>query len=191
MRFPELVQTMAAGGKITAAKLHFFGFRDEPKWVWEGFGSLTTYDGQVWQGLGDVVSTDGGGYQAGIVAGNLQVNIATSVEGLPDAIVQAALNSESQVYGRRYFQAVQYFDENQAIIGEFIAIFVGVMDRMTFRQSADLRQITLNVESPLVRRRAARVQYFSDLDQRSRDATDMAFEFSSTLQNKTVSWPKY
>lgn len=191
MRFPALVQAMAAGGKITAAKLHYFGFKDDPKWCWEGFGPLTTYDGQVWQGIGDVVSTDGGGYQAGIVAGNLQVNIATTVEGLPDAIVQAAINSEAQVYGRRYFQAVQYFDENQAIIGQFIAIFVGVMDRMTFKQSADLRQITLNVESPLVRRRTARVQYFSDLDQRRRDATDMAFEFSSTLQNKTVSWPKY
>ncbi len=191
MRFPDLVQAMAEGGRITAAKLHYFDFKDAPVWAWEGFGPLRTYDNQLWQGIGDVVSTEGGGYQAGIVAANLQVNIATSVDGLPDEIVQAALNSESQVYGRRYFQAVQYFDDDLNIIGQFIALFVGVMDRMTFKQSADIRQITLNVESPLVRRRTARVQYFSDVDQRKRDADDRAFEFISALRDKTVSWPKY
>jgi hypothetical protein len=191
MKFPEIIAHMAAGGKISAAKLHFLDFLNNRQWVWEGFGPLTTYDGQEWQGVGDVVSTEGGGYQAGTIAGNLKVSVAARSDQLTDKIIQAAINSENEVYGRRYFQAVQYFDEAMQPVGQFILVFVGIMDRMSVRQSADTRSITLNVESPLVRRRTARVSYFSDVDQRRRDPTDRAFEFISTLANKSVSWPKY
>jgi hypothetical protein len=117
--------------------------------------------------------------------------VAARSDQLTDKIIQAAINSENEVYGRRYFQAVQYFDEAMQPVGQFILVFVGIMDRMSVRQSADTRSITLNVESPLVRRRTARVSYFSDVDQRRRDPTDRAFEFISTLANKSVSWPKY
>lgn len=191
MKFPDIVAYMATGGKISAAKLHFMAFKNNPQWAWEGFGPLTTYDGQAWQGVGDVVMTEGGGYQAGTIAGNLKVTVAASEDSLPDKIVQAAINSENEVYGRRYFQGVQYFDEASQALGPFITVFVGVMDRMSIRHSADTREITLNVESPFVRRRTARVSYFSDADQRLRDPADRGFEFVSTLANKTVAWPKY
>jgi hypothetical protein len=109
---------------------------------------------------------------------------------MTDDIINAGLHSDVEVYGRQYFQAIQFFDQNNRPIDTFRASFVGMMDTITFSQSAGVRRLVLNVEGPFVRRRSPRVEYFSDADQKRRLSTDRGLEFISGLVRKSVQWPK-
>lgn len=191
MRFPEAIATMKAGGTINASVLHFLDFTSGAMRVWHGFGPLVTADGHTWSGIGEVVSIEGGGQQAGVVATNLTLTLAADSDLVTDDMVARALASETEVYGRRYYMALQFFNEAWQPVDSYRVVYVGVMDRMTFKRNRDLRQITLNVESPFVRRRTPRLQTFSDRDQRSRYPTDKGLEFISSLKDKTVTWPKF
>jgi hypothetical protein len=191
MRFPEAIAHMRAGGTINASVLHYLGFASQPMRVWHGAGELVTPDGYRWQGIGDVVSIEGGGQQLGVVATNLTLTMAASSDLMTDDMIARALESEAEVYGRRYFMAIQFFNEHWQPVDAYRAVYVGVMDRMTFKRSPGLRQITLNIESPFVRRRTPRLQTFSDRDQKSRFANDKGLEFISSLKDKTVIWPKF
>jgi len=191
MRFPTAVTTMRAGGKLNAGVLHYMNFSSGLKRVWHGFGTLRTTDGAMWDGVGDVVTIDGGGQQSGVVASNMTLTVAATSDLLTDEIVAAALASETEVYGRLYYMAIQFFDEDWQPVDTYRVVYVGTMDRMTFKRNADLRQITLNVESPFVRRRTPRLETFSDRDQRAKFPTDEAFEFISGNAAKNPIWPKY
>ena len=191
MRFPESIATMRAGGRINAGVLHFMDFADDPTYLWMGFGDLVTTNGLLWRGMGDAVTIEGGGQQIGVVANNLSITLAGSSDVITDDFTAKALESETQVYGRRYRMYIQFFTEDWQPADSYRTIYVGVMDRMTFKRSADLRQITLNIESPFVRRRVPRLELFSDRDQKSKYPTDRALEFMSDLKQKSVDWPKY
>lgn len=191
MRFPAAIAHMRAGGTLNANVLHYLGFTSEPKRVWHGFGELVTPDGRAWQGVGEVVSIEGGGQQQGVVATNMTLTLAAGSDLLTDELIATALDSEDEVYGRLYFQAIQFFDEDWQPVDDYRAIYVGAMDRMSFKRSSTLRQIILNIESAFVRRRTPRLQMFSDRDQKSRFANDRGLEFMSSLKNKTVLWPKF
>lgn len=186
MRFPETIAVMRQGGSIKAALLIFMDFKDDPRRVWTGFGDLKTVDGAVWSGIGDVVSIEGGGAQSGAVAGNMTLTIPAT-----DEMVAKALASEAQVYGRRIYTAVQFFTEDWQPTDSFRVVFSGVMDRMNFNLSSDRQTISLNAESPFVRRRTERLIVGSDRDRRARFPNDRMFEFVSTLVNKTVTWPRF
>jgi hypothetical protein len=191
VRFPEAIALMRAGGTLNAGVLHFMDFTSGAMRTWNGFGDLVTSDGASWRGLGDVVSIEGGGQQAGVVATNMTLALAADSDLLTDDMVSRALNSETEVYGRRYFMGIQFFDEDWQPVDDYRVIFVGVMDRMTFRRTVEQRQIALNVESPFVRRRTPRLQTLSDRDQKSRFPDDHGLEFVSSLKSKTVKWPKF
>jgi hypothetical protein len=191
MRLPETIAVMRAGGRINAGILHFMDFKDDPHYCWMGFGDLVTKDGITWKGIGDVVSMEGGGQQAGIIANNLTLTLAGSSDLITDEMIARALDSENQVYGRRYFTAIQFFTEDWQPTDSYRVIYVGVMDRMSFKRSATQREISLNIESPFVRRRVPRLELFTDRDQRSKYPDDLMFEFISGLRDKAVQWPKF
>lgn len=191
MSFPTAVETMRAGGSINAGILHYLNFTSGAKRVWHGFGTLRTSDGLSWDGVGDVVTIEGGGQQAGVVASNMTLTVAANSDLLTDDIVAAALDSETEVYGRLYYMGLQFFDQDWQPVDPYRVIYVGVMDRMTFKRTADLRQIVLNVESQFVRRRTARIETFSYTDQQSKYVADKAFEFVSGNAAKNPIWPKY
>lgn len=191
MRLPETIAVMRAGGRINAGILHFMDFLDDPHYAWMGFGDVVTSDGLTWKGLGEVVSMQGGGQQAGVVANNLTLTVAGDSDLISDDLIAKAIGSEAQVYGRRYFTAIQFFDEDWLPTDSYRVIYVGVMDRMAFKRSATVREISLNIESPFVRRRVPRLELFTDRDQRSKFPADRMFEFISGLKDKAVQWPKF
>lgn len=193
MRFPGAIAAMRAGGTINAAVLHFLDFKDGAMHAWNGFGDMVTRDGQLWRGIGDVVAIEGGGQQTGVVANNVTLTLSAPSDQFTDEMNQRAINSENQVYGRRYIMAVQFCDADWQPVDDYRSIYVGVMDRMTFRRNYNegTSQISLNVESPFVRRRVARPALFSDRDQRAQYNADRGLEFVSGLANKTIKWPKY
>jgi hypothetical protein len=191
MRFPEAIRIMAQGRRIKASRIHFMDFRSVPKWIWEGRGKLKTADGQVWDGTGVVIGVSGGSYQAGATAANMELSLAAKKDDLSDDLIASGVNSESEVYGRRYLQGIQLFTKKNKPVDQFFVSFLGFMDYVKFAHDKTKRSLTLNVESAFVRKRAARVRYFSDADQKSwRDPNDKFFEWISGLKDKNFPWPK-
>lgn len=191
MILPETIAAMKRDGAINAGILHYLAFKGNATYLWMGSGPLKTADKIVWTGIGEAVTVEGGGQQAGFVANNLTLTLAASEDVITDELVAAAINSETQVYGRRYVMYLQFFDAEWQPTDNYRAIYSGVMDRMSFKHSADLRQLILNVESPFVRRRSPRLETFSFTAQKSKFPDDMMLEFMSDLKNKTVRWPDY
>ncbi len=191
MKFPETINALREGRRVAVQRLHYFDFASGPVHAWEGFGDFISHDNRTWTGAGPVVRVEGGGYSSGLTAQNMKLTVAIEKDDVSDRIVQAAINSESEIYGRRYFAAFQFFDDEQQRLDAYFPYFVGVMDRMVYRATATTREITLNVEGPLVRKKTPRLMYFTDRDQRRRKANDGFLQFISTLASKGVTWPKY
>lgn len=191
MRMPDAVDVLRRGGSLNAGVLCYFGFASGAQRVSLGAGDVTTHDGARWRGIGDVVSIEGGGQQAGVVATNMTLTLAASSDDLTDDVIARALDSEHEIYGRTFFMALQFFDAAWQPVDAYRVVYVGFMDRMSFRRTAGLRQVELNIESPFVRRRTPRLQTFSDRDQRRRYPGDRGLEFLSSLKDKSVTWPKY
>lgn len=191
MMFPEAIEHMRAKGRVNVSILHRMDFKSGTSRAWHALGPLVTGDGQAWTGIGSVVSIEGGGQQAGVVAPNLILTLAGNSDLISDDLTRMALNSETEVYGRRYGLALQFFDDDWQPTGAYRYIYSGIMDRMEFRRTALTREIRLNIESPFVRRRTKRARFFTHKDQQREWPNDRGLEFISTLASKTVTWPKY
>lgn len=191
MMFPETMQAMREGRRVSVQRLHYFDFKSGPVHAWEGFGDFISHDGRTWTGAGPVVRVEGGGYSSGLAAGNLKLTVSIERDDVSDQIINAAINSQEEVYGRRYFTAFQFFDDDLQKLDPYRPYFIGVMDRMTYRATAVTRELTLNIEGPFVRKKTPRLMYFTDRDQRRRKSNDGFLQYISTLQSKAVTWPKY
>jgi hypothetical protein len=192
VRFPEVIATMRAGGRITVARLHYFDFASGPVRLWEGFGPLTTVStGEVWQGDGKVLRIEGGGQASGLFSANMKLSVALDENANTDPIVKAVLSAQSEIYGRRYFCALQFFNEAQRSVDGYKPYFVGAMDSVSYKATATTREVTLNIEGPFVRKKNPRVTYFSDRDHKRRAPDDDFLSRISRLQTKTIQWPKY
>jgi hypothetical protein len=192
MKFPAVIAAMRAGGRITAERLHYFDFASGPIRVWEGMGKLITPStGEDWDGTGKIIRIEGGGQASGLFSANMKLTVAFDRDSSADPIIKSVLHTQSEIYGRRYFCAIQFFNENLKPIDSYRPYFVGVMDRVTYSATATAKEITLNVEPPLVRKNNARVTYFSDRDHKRRAADDDFLSRISRLQTKTIQWPKY
>ena len=191
MKFPTVLKTMRAGGSVTIERLHYLDFKSKTFRIWEGFGPLSTPEtGETWEGQGKVVKVEGGNVASGVTASNMKIGIAFDRESLPDPIIKAVLNSQEEVYGRRYFAALQFFDEAMQPIDRYYPYFVGVMDRVEYNATASTKEVTLNIETPFVRKNNSRVTYFSDTDFKRRAPDDDFMSRISKLVTKTISWPK-
>jgi hypothetical protein len=191
LKFPDSIAEMRRTGAINASILHFMDFKNDPHYAWMGTGDLKTLDGKVWRGIGEVVTMQGGGQQVGLIANNMTLTMAGNSDLLTDDLVSKTLDGANQIYGQRYFAAVQFFDENWQPTDNYRVFYVGVMDKMTYKKNADQRLITLNIESVFVRRRAPRLEMFTDRSQKNDYPTDRGLEFVSALKTRTVLFPKY
>lgn len=193
MKFPAAIAQMKATGKINVATLYTFEFASGIARMWSGIGDLVGIDAHTYAGCGDLVSVEGGGQQTGFVAPSMTLTLAGDSDLITDTLTQRIINSESEVYGRWFRMALQFFGEDWQPLDAPLYIYAGVMDRMEYTRDgvAGTRAIKLIVESPFVRRRTPRVMMWTDKDQKRRDPTDRLLEFLSGLQNATVTWPKY
>lgn len=185
MRFPSAIAHMRAIGAIRFSLLVFMDFKSGPLRVWLGAGPLVTDGGVRWEGVGDVVGLSGGAQVAGLAAPNLTVTIAATPE-----MIAAAAGPTDEYKQRRLMAALQFFDDDWQTVDAPEAFFNGVMDQTTFNFDAESATITLNVESPFARRRAARPRFLTDANQRSLYPDDRGLEFVHREADLTVNWPE-
>jgi hypothetical protein len=136
---------MRRTGHINASVLSYLNFKNDPHFLWMGTGDLKSLDGQVWKGIGDIVAMQGGGQQVGLIANNMTLTLAGNSDLLTDDLISKTLDTANQVYGRRYFAAIQFFDEKWQPVDSYRVFYVGVMDKMTYRKNVSQRSISLNI----------------------------------------------
>jgi len=191
MLMPETIAALQRGTAQGIGWLFFMDFKSGPQWAWSGTGPLTTADGRVWQGVGDVLSVSGGEYAVGSESGNMQITVRAKRDSLSDPVMRAVARSESEIYGRSCFAAIQFFDRNMQCTDRYQIYFIGFMDQATAKVSAGEREIVLNVESPLMFLAHHPVEFYSDRDQRLRDVDDGSFKHVSATRTKQIQWPVF
>jgi hypothetical protein len=182
MQLPNVVKSLLDNDSILNwSILAFLDFKDDPTRVWLGFGDLVTTDGAIWRGIGDIVSISGGGQQEGFVAPSMTITLPAT-----KSMISKTKDSEHLVKGRRIFLAIQFLDEASQIVDPYVPYYLGVMDNLTYNLSEKSSSVSLNVESPFVRRSIPRLAYFSDTDQKQKYPTDRFFENISSLPHKRL-----
>ncbi len=184
MIFPTAIEEMRRSRKINASVLIDLDFLTVPKRIWLGAGDLKTINGLAWEGVGAVLAVDGGGQQVGLASTNISITFAATAE-----MWRIAKDSTHEINGRRISTSVQFFNEAWQPIDNYFSLYNGVMDRVSFQIEAGKRTITLFAESPFVRKRAPRIQYWSASDQNIKFANDRFLDSVAGLENKVINWP--
>ena len=158
--------------------------------LWEGAGELETLDGHSWLGHGGLVNVSDAELAAGFFASTYSV----SLSGLPDEftdIYSRAMAQEEEVKGRAIVASLQVFGADWQPLGLPVALWAGVMDKLTFDKAAGSRTVSLQCETPFVTRRKPRYGFLTDEDQQRSYPGDRGLRFASAAAEKQLTWPQY
>lgn len=181
---------IGAGEVARLAMLVYCDFASGALRTWEGVGELVLSDGTVWQGNGGLVGVTDADLAAGFFASTLTLTLS----GVPtefDDIYARAMASEEEVKGRRIIVSWLAFDEAWAPVGLPVAIWAGVMDKLSFDKAQGTRAVSLQCETPFVSRRKPRYAFLTDEDQQRRFPGDQGLRFASAASEKQLTWPQY
>jgi hypothetical protein len=182
--------SIGAGEVARLAILVYCDFLTGPLRTWEGTGPLTLADGTVWQGNGGLVGVTDADLAAGFFASTLTL----SLSGVPaefDDIYARAMAAEDEVKGRRVVVSWLTFDAAWQPVGLPVALWAGVMDKLSFDKSQGVRSVSLQCETALVSRRKPRYAFLTDEDQQRRFSGDRGLRFASAAAEKQFTWPQY
>jgi hypothetical protein len=168
-------------------------FRSGTVRTWEGVSPLVTSTAagvEEWLANGGMVGVSDADHAAGFFASTAQVTLS----GVPDDQVDLyakAMRQEDELKGRRIFIGCQALDHQWQLLGDYFAYWAGTMDKLVFDKSAGRRAITLNCETPFVRRRKPRYGFLTDEDQQGIFPGDRSLRFASAAAEKQLTWPSY
>lgn len=191
MKMPSAMAAMRATGRVNMAILAQYFFADQTLQLWSGTGPLTTLDGLQWQGAGKLVSIGEIDQAVNTEAVGLTTKLAHDSTVLTDSLINEAIKSQANVKGRMFILGQQFFDENWQPVEAWRSLFIGGMDQISIRMTAELREVQLTIEGFFAQRSMPRPLYYSDRDQKNDYPNDRGFEFVSSLREKNVQWPRF
>lgn len=184
---PATVAALQRGETIRVARLVHLDFAAAPAFLHQGVGPLRTADGQVWDGigrLGQISEID-----RAVVAGGGAPTLTLS--GVDTGLIAATLAASEQVKGRWARILDQHYDADWNLIDLPVAVYVGVMDRMTLADDGATATVTVSLVTPLYRRRRAAFAYLNQASQTRRSPSDRGLGQIPALLSKTLTWPNY
>lgn len=167
--------------RVSADYLIFMDFKDAPKRIWTGWGSLET-EGHIWQGTGDMIGV-----------GNIPASFGATAESV-SLTLQAATQemrvraraSATDVHNRDIVIYQQFFDvtpddddvQPWSPLMPAFAVYSGSMDQMAYsgergEDGGYLRQIELTTYGLFTNRNAPANGRWTDSDQQRRTAGDL------------------
>lgn len=172
--------------------------------MWSGYGTLE-WNGEDFLGGGNFI-----GVSPIEETQELQAKgIVVTLSGIPSTLIAAALVERSRgrpfrlylasVQTRRYVATENepgivlteggggVLLENQ-LIDTPLRIFSGIMDTMEFTDNGEEATIRLSVENILIVGQRAKLQRYTDEDQRKRFPEDAGLSFINQLQDKEIVW---
>ena len=151
-------------------------FSSSPVRFWTGYGSRTI-DSQTYTGTGNLLSITGLEEVNDLSAKNITLKLS----GIPASLVSLALQ---EPYQRR--SCTIYFGTTDTTVP--IEVFSGLMDVMTIEDGGETSNISLTVESKLIRLEKSSNWRYTEGSHRSRYPNDKFFSYLSDLQDRDIVW---
>lgn len=184
MILPATVDAVLAGRTVRAATLLQLDWLSSTSRVWLGNGTLDA-GGEEWGGVGQLVSLDGLTQRNDLSASAMTITLS----GVDADLVSKARNSATEAKGRPATVFIQFFDEDNQVLDDPIAVYSGLMDVVTYKAtSATERTISVTVEGIFAARNSAPFAYYTDRDQQARFPGDRGMEEIASLIYKVIKW---
>lgn len=175
---------MAAGQRVGVAALFEFEFLSKTVRFWDGLRTLKTADGREWNASGQLISASGLEQSRDLSAPQATFTLS----GVDSELIAFAAGNEQQVTNRPMTVYLQFLSDRFECFDNPVAVWSGIMDRLSFRAGTGTQTITLAAETLFYKRIRAQYAYMTDRDQQARWPGDRGMEFMPTLRNKTVTW---
>lgn len=178
------------GGGLSLALFLRFDFASGPFHVWSGNGDIELA-GATWKGAGELARV---GELEQLINGAAD-RLTIEVSGVTAEAQGAVLGEVAEVNGREVEIGFVLFDAARLPISGLQALDIGIMDRVSLAlepsEGAELavRQVALDVGSPMAARSTAGLAFYSDVDQQLRHPGDRGCERTTT--QVTLTWPDF
>lgn len=175
-------KTEIAKPQITIALLVKLEFDDGDVTVWTGIGSIQ-WSGDTYLGGGQLLAISSVKETIDVRAEGVTVTLS----GIPASYVSTALGENYQgrpatIYMGFLNQSTLTLVDNPAIV------FSGIMDTMSLRDNGKTSDISVALESKLIRMQVPNESRYTNAEQLSRFPQDHSFKFIASQVNQTVYW---
>ena len=186
MQISAALSALLSSRQVRTAMLVHLDFKSGPMRVWTGFGSIET-GGYTWSGLGELGKV--GAIE--IPANGNAPTVTFTLSGVAPGMIAKALSARDETYDRDVVVYLQHFDETWAPVDGPIPLYFGRMDVMKARATSQTtRVVEVTAEWLFSRRTIPAFAYLSDRDQKARVPGDLGAAFVSSMQSKTVIFPR-
>ena len=180
---PETVRELAAGRAVKVTRLFRFEFLSSTQRFWDGLNYLTA-GGQQWQGAGKLISVTGLEWAEGLGASQATFTLSGSTSDL----VNAAINSETEVNGRPCAVFLQFLSDRSVALDSPVGVWAGCMDRIVFKGDVNRQSLSMTAETLFVDRVRSPNGLLTDTDQQARWPGDRGLQKMPELIQKSVDW---
>lgn len=186
-RMPATLAALQQGQVVRVMRLVRMDFASETIRVHQAAGPLRTADDQVWSGLGEL-GTISDIDRAVVPSGG---SPSLTLSGVEPALIAKTLAASSEVKGRPVRIFDQHFSDDLGLLDAPLAIWSGLMDRMTIQDSGGTAAITVTTVTLLYNRRRPAFGYLNAASQRRLYPNDGGADQLSRLVQATEAWPSY
>lgn len=183
-RMPATLAALQQGQVVRVARLVEMQFASETKRVHQGAGPIRTADGKIWSGLGEL-GTISDIDRAVVPSGG---SPTLSLSGVDPGLIAKTLASADEVKGQPVIIFDQHFTDDWALLDAPLAIWTGLMDRMSIQDDGDTAVITVSTVTLLYNRRRPAFGYLNAASQRRLYPNDGGADQLSRLVQATEKW---
>lgn len=183
----DLVAEQMAGRTVRMDFLNLFDFVSGPRRVWRDRYPLTS-GGHTWDGVGPAfVSVDPGAPSKDGAAEPFSIGLS----GVDPSFLTRVRAAESDAVGRTIAIYMQFFAENWQPLGVPLQLRRGKIAGFSFSGAGQqARGIVCRAEGSLVARGRPVNRYISSAQQRADFPDDAGVDYTASMQEQTVIWPK-
>lgn len=186
-RMPATIAALQQGRSVRVMRLVRLDFASEVVRVHQGVGPLRTADGQVWSGLGELGQISDIDRAVVPTGGSPSLGLS----GVEPTLIAKTLAASSEVKGRPVRIFDQHFADDLGLLDAPLAIWSGLMDRMSITDNGSTATIAVTTVTLLYNRRRPAFGYLNAASQRKLYPTDGGADQLSRLVQATEKWPQY
>lgn len=186
-RMPATIAALQQAQVVRVMRLVRLDFASETIRVHQGAGPLRTADGAVWSGIGQLGTISD--IERAVVPSNGGPSLTLS--GVDPGLIAKTMAASDEVKGRPVAIFDQHFNDDLGLLDAPLAIWVGLMDRMSIQDDGDTAAITVSTVTLLYNRRRPAFGYLNAASQRRLYPNDGGADQLSRLVQATERWPAY
>jgi hypothetical protein len=186
-RMPATIAALQQGQVVHVARLVQFDFASETIRVHQGAGPIRTADGSTWSGLGELGTISD--IERAVVPSNGGPSLTLS--GVEPHLIAKTLAASDETKGRPVRIFDQHFNDDLGLLDAPLAVWAGLMDRMTIQDDGLTATISVTTVTLLYNRRRPAFAYLNAASQRRLYPNDGGADQLSRLVQASEKWPAY